>query len=72
MSKANINKANKRQAAKSARSDAARKAAERRTVENKARKMLRTLRNSGGADHGTATALADLIRRHPWLRNIQV
>jgi len=70
MSKKNLNKANVRQGNK--RKGAAEKqAAIRATLENKARRMLSSLRRNP-EDSQTTDALVDLVGRHPFLRNIKV
>jgi len=66
----NLNKANVRQGSK--RKGAAEKqAAIRATLENKARRMLSSLRRNP-EDSQTTDALVDLVGRHPFLRNIKI
>jgi hypothetical protein len=72
MAKSNISKASRRQSAKTDKSTAAKLARQRKTAENKARRMLATLKRSGGRDMGTADALVDLVARFPHLKNLKL
>jgi hypothetical protein len=72
MAKSNISKASRRQSGKTDRSTAARLARVNKTAENKARRMMATLKRSQGRDMGTADALVDLVARFPHLKNLKL
>ena len=73
MAKTNINKTGRRQADKSkkARAVLGPMARERHTAENKARRMLATLRRTPN-DSQTARALLDLIVKFPHIKHMRV
>ncbi len=67
-----LNKAAQRAKGRRDNSNAAKLDRQRRTAENKARRMMATLKRSGGRDMGTADALVDLVARFPHLKNLKL